>query len=73
MVQIGTSITKAQVFRFENFWVELPGFFELVQEVWHTDVRATNAATRITAKLKILRRVLKRWSKSMAHLTNLTK
>jgi hypothetical protein len=31
MVQIGTSIPKASVFRFESFWVEMPGFLDTVQ------------------------------------------
>lgn len=32
---------------------------DLVQSAWNAATRATNAATRITAKLKLLRRVLK--------------
>ena len=71
VVQIGTGIPKAKIFRFENFWVELPGFMETVQAVWNTNVRATNSATRITAKFKLLRRALKRWSKPLARLSNL--
>jgi endonuclease/exonuclease/phosphatase family metal-dependent hydrolase len=31
MVQIGTSIPKASVFRFESFWVEMPGFLDTIQ------------------------------------------
>jgi len=71
VVQIGTGIPKAKIFRFENFWVELPGFTETVQAVWNTNVRATNSATRITAKFKLLRRALKRWGKPLARLSNL--
>jgi exonuclease III len=62
-IQIGTSIPKAQVFRFENFWVDHPGFFDLVNFVWNTNVIASNSASRITAKFKLLRAALKRWSK----------
>jgi len=58
-IQIGTSIPKSEVFRFENFWVEHPGFLELVQSTWNINVRATNSATRISAKFKLLRAALK--------------
>jgi hypothetical protein len=72
-IQIGTSIPKAQVFRFENFWVDHPGFFDLVNFVWNTNVIASNSASRITAKFKLLRAALKRWSKGLSNLNNLIK
>jgi hypothetical protein len=71
MVQIDTLIPKAEVFRFENFWVEQPDFFEVVQSTWNSEVRATNSVTRLTAKLKLLRRVLKKWSKGVSKINNL--
>ena len=37
-VQIGTSIPKAQIFRFQNFWVEYQGFYDLVKYVWSTNI-----------------------------------
>jgi hypothetical protein len=30
VVQIGTMIPKAQIFQFENYWVDQPGFLEVV-------------------------------------------
>jgi exonuclease III len=72
-IQIGTSIPKAQVFRFENFWVDHPGFLDLVKSVWNTEVNATNSATRISAKFKLLRASLKKWSKKLSNLNNLLK
>ena len=66
MVQIDTVIPKANVFRFENFWVDQPDFLELVQNTWNTEVKATNSVTRVTAKFKLLRRVLKKWSKGIS-------
>jgi hypothetical protein len=71
MVQIDTLIPKAEVFRFENFWVEQPDFFEVVQSTWNSEVRATNSVTRLTAKFKLLRRVLKKWSKGVSKINNL--
>jgi len=60
MVQIDTAIPKANVFRFENFWVELPDFLELIQNTWTKEVRSSNSVTRIAAKFKLLRKVLKK-------------
>jgi hypothetical protein len=67
-VQIRTSIPKAQIFRFENFWVDQPGFTEVVQMVWNVEVRANNSVSRVAAKLKLLRRVLKRWAKGLSQI-----
>jgi hypothetical protein len=47
MIQIDTTIPKADVFRFENFWVQQPDFFDLVQSSWSTEVRASNSVTKI--------------------------
>jgi hypothetical protein len=69
-IQIGTSIPKAQIFRFENHWIQQPGFSELVQQVWNINQRANNIASRIAAKFKLLRRVLKRWGKSLSTINN---
>lgn len=38
-VQIGTRIPKAQVFRFENNWIDHPGFMEMVQAGWGIQVQ----------------------------------
>jgi hypothetical protein len=68
MVQIDTSIPKAQLFRFENYWVDQPSFLDVVSLVWNTEVHATNSATRMAAKLKLLRRLLKRWAIELSKL-----
>jgi chaperonin cofactor prefoldin len=68
MVQIGTSIPKAQLFRFENHWVDQPDFIELVQTVWNAEVGAINSVTRVTSKFKLLRRVLRKWGQSLSKL-----
>jgi hypothetical protein len=68
MVQIQTSIPKTKIFRFENFWIDQPDFMDVVQAAWNTDVRASNSATRLSAKLKHLRRVLRRWAKGLSRL-----
>jgi hypothetical protein len=68
MVQISTSIPKAKIFKFENYWVEQMGFMDIVKSVGLTDVRATNSATRVVAKFKQLRKVLKKWAKGLSKL-----
>jgi hypothetical protein len=65
VVQIGTSVPKAQIFRFENFWLEHPNFMDIVKSTWEMEVRANSAASKLSAKFKLLRRVLKRWSKGL--------
>jgi hypothetical protein len=71
MVQIDTTIPKAGVFRFENFWVEQPDFLDLVQNTWNTEISASNSMTRISAKFKLLGKTLKKWSKSISKINNL--
>jgi hypothetical protein len=70
-IHIGTSIPMAQIFRFENIWLEHQGFYDLVKSVWSTNI--SNNATRITAKFKLLRAALKKWSKSLSNLKRLIK
>jgi len=71
MVQIDTMIPKANVFRFENFWVDQPDFMNLVKSTRNSEIRATNSVTKVTAKLKMLRKVLKKWSKGISKINNL--
>jgi hypothetical protein len=33
VVSIGTSIPKAQVFRFEDYWIRMPGFLDVVKTI----------------------------------------
>jgi hypothetical protein len=72
-IQIGTAIPKAKIFRFENFWVEQPGFLETVQSVWQSKVKASNSATRVVAKFKQLKRVLKKLALGLSKIQNLIK
>lgn len=44
---------------------------ELVESNWNTKIRASNAATRLAAKFKTPRRVLKKWRKSISKINNL--
>src|SRR4051812_20656099 len=66
VVTIETSIPKSNLFRFESFWVQHPGFMELVSEVCNRPVNSSNAATVLCRKFKMLRYELKHWSKNIS-------
>ena len=68
-VSIGTSIPKTNIFRFENYWPEHPGFIEVVQGAWDKPTHKQDIAAIISAKLKGLRYDLKHWSKRISNLT----
>jgi hypothetical protein len=68
VVSISTVIPKANVFRFENHWIQQNGFMELVKRVWNTPVRAKSSANVLTAKFKNLRYELKRWGKNLSQI-----
>jgi hypothetical protein len=59
LISIQSSIPRSKVFRFEIFWVQHPGFKKTVQAAWQINVRKSNAAATINAKLKNVRRALK--------------
>jgi hypothetical protein len=59
-IQTGTNIPKANIFRFENYWLSHPSCFELINNAWSTPTIGTlDSARTISAKFKLLRRMLK--------------
>lgn len=68
-VQIGTHIPKAKIFRFENYWLQIQGFKDIVKQNWEQDMHIQNSAKRITAKFKRLKKCLKIWAKSISQLS----
>lgn len=71
LVQFSTSIPRASVFRFENFWVQFDSFLPRVASLWSCHPRFNNVAQILTFKLKLLRRGLKLWSKKLSNLSRL--
>jgi hypothetical protein len=67
VAQIGTSIPKARIFQFENYWVDHPG----VLDAWNKHVPATSSVARMVAKFKNLRYNLEKWSKSISNLKSI--
>lgn len=54
VVSIATSTPKSPLFRFENFWVDVPGFYDVVQHFWGSDSSSSNPAVSLNHKLKNL-------------------
>jgi hypothetical protein len=55
VVHIDTNIPKAKIFRFENYWVDLPGFKECVTQSWERGSTKAYSSAVIADKLKSLR------------------
>jgi hypothetical protein len=68
VVSISTSIPKAKIFRFENIWLEQPGFMDVVRKAWDLPTNKQNVASILAAKFKNLRYALKKWGKNLSHL-----
>src|ERR1041385_638698 len=67
-ISIGTTIPKARIFRFENFWLKHKDFKQVVSDIWNQPTQEPNSAKNITAKFKRLRKGLKIWAKSISNL-----
>ena len=68
VIKIGTSIPKARVFRFENYWLQHSDFKEVVTAAWSILVGNLDAVKSLNAKFKNLRRALKLWARSLSCL-----
>jgi hypothetical protein len=71
VVHIDTNIPKAKNFRFENYWVDLPGFKECVTQSWERGSTKAYSSAVIADKLKSLRHDLKKWHMSLSRLKEL--
>jgi hypothetical protein len=56
---------KKEVFRFENFWVRVPGFRDVVKDAWQHNVLGISPLNILYYKLKNMARVLKAWSREL--------
>jgi hypothetical protein len=68
VVNISTNIPKVNLFRFESFWVDQPGFLEVVKSAWNKGSVKISSAAIMADKLKTLRQDLKRWHLSLSKL-----
>lgn len=68
VVNIDTHIPKAKIFRFENYWVDMPGFLDCVKESWEKPSHKKSSVAVLVDKLKTLRHDLKKWQKGLSKL-----
>jgi hypothetical protein len=71
VVQMESTVPKANILRFENYWVSFPDLMPMVEYFWSLPTHKENIALAISAKFKILRRGLKEWSKHLSNLNQL--
>jgi hypothetical protein len=71
VVRIDTSIPKAKLFQFENYWVRMPGFIECVTKSWERGSKKNYSSAIIADKLKDLRFQLKKWQVSLSKIKSL--
>jgi hypothetical protein len=67
VVKIDTKTPKTAIFRFENYWIRQPGFYEVVANIWATTCHG-NSARILSMKFKLLRKALKRWKGNISNM-----
>ena len=68
-VSIQSKIPKTKLFRFEDYWIKQPGFFDVVQRSWNKRCYTPKTAMLLCKKLKTLWYDLKQWSKKISKLS----
>jgi hypothetical protein len=71
VVNTGTSVPKAKISRFENYWMDFPDFLSIVDLHWNTSTYFANAAQTLNAKFQQVRVGLKAWNKELSKLSKL--
>lgn len=71
VLHIGTSIPKANLFRFENFWIHYLSFKDIVQLHQHSSPFFANSARNLSGKFKQVRIGMRNQSKSLSNLSKL--
>lgn len=62
LIKMDSHIPMSSIFRFENYWIDFPGFYDVVKLHWHNNPFYANMARTISSKFKQLRVGLKKWS-----------
>lgn len=68
-IEISTTVPKAKIFWFENYWIHSPGFSDVVSSAWGCRAENSNAAAQIAARLKETRSAIKAWRRTFSHIT----
>lgn len=74
ILQASTTVPRAAVFRFNNHYLELPGFSNLVLTQWNSVhvCNGENSASTLCKKLKKVRSEIKKWEKIERNQTRLS-
>lgn len=56
---------RMAVFKFEQFWIRVPGFLDIVQAAWSMPVRGTSPLMILHNRLQNTRKSLLSWSRSL--------
>lgn len=59
LLAIISSPPRSARFRFENFWVDYPGFSDTVSSAWQEEVRSDNPLRQLQIKLARVARALR--------------
>jgi hypothetical protein len=59
-------------FRFESFWINIDGFFDVVQQAWSTRVNTSNSVLRLHVKMIRTAKGVFVWDYNLGRLYNLT-
>jgi hypothetical protein len=60
----GTEKLKFRGFRFEAYWLGLPGFKDVVKQAWDKLLQATDAIRQLHIKPSRTAKALKKWEKT---------
>ena len=58
-------------FRFENFWVHMDGFKQLVEQIWNRPIHSALPIKRLHIKLARVAKGIKKWRKEKFRDTRL--
>lgn len=64
MLQGATQTNVYSGFRFENYWIHMPGFKEVVSTAWNKPVQATDAFRKLHIKMSRTAKALKQWQRT---------
>jgi hypothetical protein len=63
---------RPRSFKFENYWVRLPGFNDMVQQAWNAPSPHVEPCQRLFHKLKHTRKILAKWGRRLFSNTKVT-
>lgn len=66
VLNFGTEVErKPDIFRFEKWWLNHPGFVEFITKVWKTDCIFTEPIEVWQFKIRLLRKKIKGWARNV--------